>query len=317
MLLTRFYLYPFNPTAHPMKDVNRYALIVSPTQNLVDWVNTIFPDSPISLNFDDDDEATVYLIPEFMGIEEARAWLRKHFKPVLEQEFENWCTDPALWPALSWKTFESFLKCRIHSVVLDALESGGQRKKTDGRGVSKSTGKNMSAGPYALELEISLNGSQPKIWRRVHIDPNTTFLQLHYIIQFAMGWTNSHLHQFIIAQGETYISVPFLNELDGDIQYVNSTIARVGDYLEAPNDHFIYEYDFGDGWNHTITLIKQIPRLPDTALPIVVDGARLSAIRLRRHWGLPGYFESLETPALQGRQVICRMERNRPRRGAF
>ena len=54
-----------------MKDINRYALIVSPTQNLVDWVNMIFPDSPVSLNFDADDEATAYLIPEFMGIEEA------------------------------------------------------------------------------------------------------------------------------------------------------------------------------------------------------------------------------------------------------
>jgi hypothetical protein len=257
-----------------MKDVSRYALVVRYTQNLLDWVNTIFPDNPISMDFDGDDEATVYLIPEFMDIEEARAWLRKHFKSVLEQELEDWCTDSALWPPLTWKTFESFLDCRIHGVVLDASALGGQRKKPDGRGSAKSAGKKMPVDPYALEIEISLNDSQPKIWRRVHIDPDTTFVELHYIIQFAMGWTNSHLHHFIIAQGKTYISIPFLNELDGDIQYVDSTITRVGDYLKEPNDHFTYEYDFGDSWNHTITLIKHIPRLPNITLPVVIDGTR-------------------------------------------
>ena len=163
MLLTRLYLYPFNPTAHPMKDVNRYALIVSPTQNLLDWVNTIFPDNPISMDFDRDDEATVYLIPEFWEIGEAKAWLRKHFKPVLEQELEDWCTDSALWPPLTWKTFESFLDCRIHGVVLDASGLGGQRKKPDGRGSAKSAGKKMPIDPFTLELEISLNNNQPKI----------------------------------------------------------------------------------------------------------------------------------------------------------
>lgn len=104
----------------------------------------------------------------------------------------------------------------------------------------------------------------------MHIDTNTTFLELHYIIQFAMGWTNSHLHHFILGK-EIFIGVP---DPDSFTEYINSAKARVADYLKEPKDALVYEYDFGDSWYHTITLIKQIPRLPDIALPIVVDGAR-------------------------------------------
>lgn len=59
-----------------MDNINRYALVVQSKQELLDWVNTIFPEDPVSLRPLEDDEATVYLIPEFDDLPAARAWLR-------------------------------------------------------------------------------------------------------------------------------------------------------------------------------------------------------------------------------------------------
>jgi hypothetical protein len=49
-----------------------------------------------------------------------------------------------------------------------------------------------------IQLKITLKGTKPPIWRRVLVDKATTFFELHNIIQIAMGWTNSHLHEFEI-----------------------------------------------------------------------------------------------------------------------
>ncbi len=48
-----------------------------------------------------------------------------------------------------------------------------------------------------------LQGSEPKIWRQLSVLGNMTLADLDRIIQAAMGWTNSHLHQFNI-EGHVY-----------------------------------------------------------------------------------------------------------------
>ena len=53
------------------------------------------------------------------------------------------------------------------------------------------------------QLKVTLKYSKPPIWRRIHVKADTTLYKLHWILQMAMGWTNSHLHQFI-AHGDYY-----------------------------------------------------------------------------------------------------------------
>jgi hypothetical protein len=67
-----------------------------------------------------------------------------------------------------------------------------------------------------LELEITLKGSTPKIWRRVLVPADFNFYELHYVIQFSMGWTNSHLHQFIVGRRDRCISIPFEDGFDNE-----------------------------------------------------------------------------------------------------
>ena len=56
--------------------------------------------------------------------------------------------------------------------------------------------------PTMYCLKITLRGSRPPIWRRIEVPADITLFQLHRILQVAMGWTDSHLHQF--RRGSTY-----------------------------------------------------------------------------------------------------------------
>ena len=47
------------------------------------------------------------------------------------------------------------------------------------------------------QIKISLIGAKPPIWRTVLVPSSLKLASFHEVIQLAMGWTNSHLHQFI------------------------------------------------------------------------------------------------------------------------
>lgn len=53
------------------------------------------------------------------------------------------------------------------------------------------------------QLKITLHGISPLIWRRLLVRAETSLAELHHILQLALGWTNSHLHRFLI-HGKEY-----------------------------------------------------------------------------------------------------------------
>jgi hypothetical protein len=66
-----------------------------------------------------------------------------------------------------------------------------------------------SAAPASIyQLKITLHGSKPPIWRRLQVPSSTSLAKLHDMLQIAMGWTNSHLHQFIVLN-QTYSDPSF------------------------------------------------------------------------------------------------------------
>ncbi len=110
------------------------------------------------------------------------------------------------------------------------------------------------------QIQIVLEGIKPKIWRRILIDSDLLLVDLHRIIQTTMGWTNSHLHLF--SDGvDTYSPREFQVELAKD-----SRTVRLDEILKMENSEISYEYDFGDGWEHSIILEKILP--PDNRIQI-------------------------------------------------
>lgn len=59
-------------------------------------------------------------------------------------------------------------------------------------------------------LSIRLTGIEPAIWRRIMVPGHLTLHQLHQVVQVTMGWTHSHLHQFVVpgAKESTYYGEP-------------------------------------------------------------------------------------------------------------
>jgi hypothetical protein len=108
------------------------------------------------------------------------------------------------------------------------------------------------------QIQLSLLGSKPEIWRRILIQSNLLLSDFHNVIQSSMGWTNSHLHLFKkneICYAENTAD-DFTWEESGHVDYQEM---KVSDLLINEGDRILYEYDFGDGWEHEIILEKILP----------------------------------------------------------
>jgi len=123
------------------------------------------------------------------------------------------------------------------------------------------------------QLKVQLKGIRPPIWRRVLVSSTSTLEDFHHTIQIVMGWTNSHLHQFTSGRSRYGMVDPeFGMDWDDDLQ--NECNFKVKDLLKDEGDSILYEYDFGDGWKHKITLEKVIPFEKERFLPECIKGKR-------------------------------------------
>lgn len=105
-------------------------------------------------------------------------------------------------------------------------------------------------------VKITLRGCRPAVFREVEV-PNVTLGELHEVIQVAMGWTNSHLHAFRFGR----VSYgPMDNEFQLDDSRDEESLS-LRDLVDEDRRKFIYEYDFGDGWEHDI-LISAATKYP-------------------------------------------------------
>jgi hypothetical protein len=119
------------------------------------------------------------------------------------------------------------------------------------------------------QLKIELIGSEPLIWRRVQVPAASTLSELHEVIQTAMGWEGYHLHQFEIG-GRRYAS-PGEDSLGGEVDERNE---RLGGLVTGAGQSFRYEYDFGDGWEHLVTVESVEPAHPALGYPVCLGGQR-------------------------------------------
>jgi hypothetical protein len=74
-------------------------------------------------------------------------------------------------------------------------------------------------------------------------------------------------------------------------QFVSERRTRLSDLLHRPQDRLIYEYDFGDGWEHDVVLETLAEAQPTVRYPRVIAGKR--ARPPEDVGGFPGYAEFL------------------------
>lgn len=143
-------------------------------------------------------------------------------------------------------------------------------------------GKNP--GAVIFQLKITVCGIQPEISRCVLAPGNMKLDMLHETIQGAMGWKDSHLHEFVI-KGTTYGDPD--NPPHGSFASERGTKTKLKFLDLQPGDTFIYRYDFGDEWTHEI-LVEEIQEpVPNEIYPKCIAGER--ACPPEDCGGPPGY----------------------------
>lgn len=97
-----------------------------------------------------------------------------------------------------------------------------------------------------VRLRVTMREVEPAVVRVLDVPSGVLLPELHDLLQAALGWTDSHLHQFV-ADGVTY-AMPWLDLAAEERD-------ERGVALRALPDRFSYLYDFGDGWEHDVEVL--------------------------------------------------------------
>ena len=103
-------------------------------------------------------------------------------------------------------------------------------------------------GQSVFQLRVQLREVDPVVWRRLLVPGKVRLDKLHSMFQAAMGWTDSHLHCFRIGGltfGSQYDDYPPEELFEGSVTLLEAI---------GGERHFVYEYDYGDGWDHDVVV---------------------------------------------------------------
>ena len=148
-----------------------------------------------------------------------------------------------------------------------------------------------------FQFKITLIEWKPPIWRRIHVK-NCTLDKLHEHIQTAMGWTNSHLHQFEI-NSRRYGDPELLDDGFEDFECIDSTVTKISEIVPQNGKPFafLYQYDFGDNWEHEVVFEGCLQADPETRYPVCVEGERACPPEdVGGVWGFKEFLEAINNP---------------------
>lgn len=142
--------------------------------------------------------------------------------------------------------------------------------------------------PTIHQYKVSLRDISPAIWRRIQVPESYTFWDLHVAIQDSMGWLDYHLHAFRFPQaaGRRLVGIG-IPDGGSDHPVLPGWKVRIVDHFTRPGVVALYEYDFGDGWEHDVVFEDVLPREPKHKYPRCIAGER--ACPPEDCGGAPGY----------------------------
>jgi len=118
-------------------------------------------------------------------------------------------------------------------------------------------------------MHVWIRGISPVIWRRLLVRSDSTIADLHYALQIAFDWSDLHLHRFHI-HGRDY----GISRIGGPSFSSNPRNVRLGDFRFWFNERFMYEYDFGDCWEHVVRIERRWSLEAKKVYPVCMGGRR-------------------------------------------
>lgn len=145
------------------------------------------------------------------------------------------------------------------------------------------------------QLKITLRDIRPPIWRRVQVRSDATLGHLHWLIQFAMGWTNSHLHSFSIQGVDYSMAMPDFGLDDLDMR--DEQPIKLSKVVTGEKFKFLYLYDFGDSWEHEVLVEKVLTAEKETHYPACLKAKRACPPEdCGGTWGYQELLEAIKDP---------------------
>lgn len=122
-----------------------------------------------------------------------------------------------------------------------------------------------------LLLEVELSNASPRIWRRLIVSESLTLADLHQVLQIAMGgWLDYHLYEFRFS-GRCFTTL----DEDAPPESIDSASVTLRDLgLDAVGANLSYLYDFGDDWEHSISVVAVEPAEGRSSYPRCIEGER-------------------------------------------
>ena len=160
----------------------------------------------------------------------------------------------------------------------------------------------MAKSCKTITLHVQIDDIKPPVWRRIVVDGDITLRLLHHVLQAAFGWTDSHLHEFVI-DDSSYQMLDNENVLDfmdemGDTPIFDDRKAKL-QRLVRPGQQFTYLYDFGDSWRHIVTVEVIETRAEPMYSATILDGERAGP---PEDVGGPGGYEAFLDTILNRRE---------------
>jgi len=181
--------------------------------------------------------------------------------PLLDQVIQFYLPD-RIWPSV------------------DDFGRGGNRSEragTNGRAMAPAEKGGPVSKGMAYQIKVTLRDTEPAIWRRILIADDATFWDLHVAIQDAMGWTDTHLHEFEVKSSDPnrmdHVGIPS-DDFDAVDAIQPGWEVPLSNHFTAPGHQVLYLYDFGDNWEHTVLLEQMVPTESGGQYPSCLDGRR-------------------------------------------
>ena len=137
------------------------------------------------------------------------------------------------------------------------------------------------------ELKVTLKNIDVPVWRKILVYEETTFEELHDILQVTFQWEWAHLHTFMVERSDgVKVERTEITEAESIDNFESPSLFKVEQYDESEellddwlieiNDKITYIYDFGDDWHHEIVLTKKIDDEDHDYYPVCIGAKNLA-----------------------------------------
>ncbi len=113
---------------------------------------------------------------------------------------------------------------------------------------------------YIIKVQVK-GVTKPPVWRRFEVPCSARLSEFHEAIQDAFGWDNMHLHSFEDRSVRWSTEYPWDDASPWAVPEPDLTVRQFLNEVPRPT----YVYDFGDWWEHSITVEEVKKGDPDVS----------------------------------------------------